>query len=124
VGDVDNAVVSLSFSGGGMGSLYVSRTTRYGHDLRMEVIGEEGAVQIGYFRQTPVRLLDRQGVHHDTPKTTPDRLQEAFVTEMQAFVDCVLNNTPPPVSGYDSRTTVAAGTAATESLHRQLPVDL
>lgn len=124
VGDVDNAVVTLHFSGGGMGSLFVSRTTRYGHDLRMEVIGEEGAVQVGYFRQTPVRLLDRHGVHHDTPKTTPDRLQEAFVTEMQAFVDCIRKGTPPPVTGVDSRATVAVGIAATESLHRRLPVEI
>ena len=89
VGDVDNAVVTLRFAGGPMGTLFVSRTTRYGHDLRVEVIGDEGAVQIGRFRQTPVRLLDRRGVHHDMPRTTPDRLGEAFVTELQAFVDCL-----------------------------------
>ena len=74
-----------------MGSLYVSRTARYGHDLRVEVIGDEGAVQIGRFRQTPVRLLDRQGVHHDMPRTTPDRLGDAFVAELQAFVDCLVH---------------------------------
>jgi myo-inositol 2-dehydrogenase/D-chiro-inositol 1-dehydrogenase len=55
VGDVDNAVVTLRFGKGAMATLFVSRTTRYGHDLRVEVIGDEGAVQIGRFRQTPVR---------------------------------------------------------------------
>jgi predicted dehydrogenase len=123
VGDVDNAVVTLRFSGGALGSLYVSRTTRYGHDLRVEIIGDEGAVQIGRFRQTPVRLLDRRGVHHDMPRTTPDRLGEAFVTEMQAFVDCLRDNTPPPVTGRDSRKTVALGLAATQSLHKGIPVE-
>jgi predicted dehydrogenase len=122
VGDVDNAVVTLRFSGGSMGSLFVSRTTRYGHDLRIEVIGDEGAVQIGRFRQTPVRLLDRGGVHHDMPQTTPDRLGDAFVTEMQAFVDCVLRDAPPPVTGHDSRATVAVGIAATRSLHEGRPI--
>jgi predicted dehydrogenase len=122
VGDVDNAVVMLRFSGGPMGTLYVSRTTRYGHDLRIEVIGDEGAVQIGRFRQTPVRLLDRGGVHHDMPQTTPDRLGDAFVTEMKAFVDCLLSDTPPPVTGHDSRATVAVGMAATRSLHEGRPV--
>jgi predicted dehydrogenase len=117
VGDVDNAIVSLRFAGGAMGTLYVSRTTRYGHDLRIEVIGDEGAVQIGYFRQTPVRLLDRRGVHHDMPRTTPDRLGEAFVTELRTFVDCVLDNGDPPVTGHDSRVTIAVGIAATQSMH-------
>jgi predicted dehydrogenase len=112
VGDVDNAVVSLRFAGGALGTLTVSRTTRYGHDLRVEVIGDEGAVQVGRFRQTPVRLLDRQGVHHDMARTTPERLGEAFVTELQAFVDCIVHGTAPPVTGHDSRATVAVGIAA------------
>ncbi len=124
VGDVDNAVVALRFAGGPMGTLFVSRTTRYGHDLRVEVIGDEGAVQIGTFRQTPVRLLDRRGVHHDMPRTTPDRLGDAFVTELQAFVDCVRDDTEPPVTGHDSRTTVAVGIAATQSMHTGKPVKI
>jgi predicted dehydrogenase len=122
VGDVDNAVVTLRFGGGALGTLYVSRTTRYGHDLRVEIIGDEGAIQIGRFRQTPVRLLDRQGVHHDMPRTTPDRLGEAFVTEMQAFVDCVQHDIEPPVTGLDSRKTIAVGLAATRSMHDGGPV--
>lgn len=124
VGDVDNAVVSLRFLGGALGTLFVSRTTRYGHDLRVEVIGDEGAVQIGRFRQTPVRLLDRNGVHHDMPFTTPERLGEAFVAEMQAFVDCVLNDEESPVTGLDSRVTVAIGIAATQAMRQGVPVEL
>jgi myo-inositol 2-dehydrogenase / D-chiro-inositol 1-dehydrogenase len=124
VGDVDNAVVTLRFSKGALGTLYVSRTTRYGHDLRIEVIGDEGAVQIGRFRQTPVRLLDRGGVHHDMPRTTPERLGPAFATELQAFVDCIRHDKPPPVTGHDSRAAVAVGIAATEALHAARPVEV
>ncbi len=124
VGDVDNAVVTLRFSRGAMATLFVSRTTRYGHDLRVEVIGDEGAVQVGRFRQTPVRLLNRGGVHHDMPRTTPDRLGEAFVTELQAFVDCVLGGGDPPVSGSDSRATVAVALAATQSMRAGQLVEL
>jgi len=88
----------------------------------VEVVGDEGAVQVGYFRQTPVRLLDRQGVHHDMPRTTPDRLADAFVAELQAFVDCLVLNAEPPVPGADSRTTVAVGLAATQAMHEGRPV--
>jgi predicted dehydrogenase len=124
VGDVDNAVATLRFRRGGLGTLFVSRTTRYGHDLRVEVVGDEGAVQVGRFRQTPVRLLDRSGVHHDMPFTTPERLGEAFVTEMQVFVDCVRDDTVPPVTGHDARATLAVGLAATEAMHVGRPIDL
>lgn len=127
VGDVDNAVVTLRFAGGALGTLFVSRTTPYGHDLRIEVIGDEGAVQTGYSLccgQTPVRLPDRRGVHHDIPRTTPDRLGEAFVTELRAFVECLQNDTAPPVTGHDSRRTIAVGLAATRSLHSGAPEDV
>jgi scyllo-inositol 2-dehydrogenase (NAD+) len=122
VGDVDNAVVSLRFSEGALGTLFVSRTCRYGYDLRVEVIGDEGAVQVGYFRQTPVRLLNRQGVHHDMARTFPDRFGDAFVTELQVFVDCVVHDIQPPVTGADSRSVVAIGLAATQAMHKGMPV--
>lgn len=124
VGDVDNAVVSLRFSRGMLGALFVSRTTRYGHDLRIEVIGDEGAVQIGRFRHTPVRLLDRKGVHHDMARTTPERLGEALFAELQVFADCLMENARPPVTGRDSRAVVAVGLAATKSMHQKEPVHL
>jgi myo-inositol 2-dehydrogenase / D-chiro-inositol 1-dehydrogenase len=127
VGDVDNAVVTLRFAGGAMGTLFVSRTCRYGYDLRVEVVGDEGAVQVGRFRQTPVRLLDRRGVHHDMARTFPERFGDAFVAELQAFVDCVNDvdhDTVPPVTGHDSRATVAVGIAATRAMHEGKPVEL
>jgi len=124
VGDVDNAVVILRFAGGAMATLFVSRTCRYGHDLRIEVIGSQGAVQVGYYRHTPVRLLDKQGVHHDMARTFPARLGDAFVTELQAFVDCVNHDIEPPVCGEDSRATLAIALAATQSMHEGRAVEL
>ncbi len=124
VGDVDNAVVGVRFAAGAMGTLTASRVTRYGHDLRGEVIGDEGAVHIGRFRHTPVRLLDRHGVHHDMAHTTPDRMGNAFVTMLQAFVDCVGNDTDPPVPTGDGRATVAVALAATQSIHSRAPVEV
>jgi scyllo-inositol 2-dehydrogenase (NAD+) len=124
VGDVDNAVVSLRFVGGGMAALSASRTTPYGHDLRGEVIGEEGAVHIGYLRQTPVRLLDRHGIHHDAPQTTAERMAGALETELQAFVDCVIDDTEPPVNDRDGLRTLAVAIAATRSIHSGRPEEV
>jgi scyllo-inositol 2-dehydrogenase (NAD+) len=124
VGDVDNAVVSARFSGGAMGSLTASRTTRYGHDLRNEVIGDEGAVQIGRLRKTPVRVLDRSGVHHDAVHTTPERMGEAFVTMLQAFVDCVIDGAEPPVTCTDARATLAVALAGRRSIRTGQPVEV
>jgi len=124
VGDVDNAVLSARFSGGAVGTLTASRTTRYGHDLRNEVIGDEGAVQIGRLRKTPVRILDRNGVHHDAMHTTPDRMGDAFVTMLQAFVDCVIDGSEPPVTCADARATLAVALAGRRSIRTGRPVEV
>jgi scyllo-inositol 2-dehydrogenase (NAD+) len=124
VGDVDNAVVSVRFAGGAMGSLTASRTTRYGHDLRGEVVGDEGAVQIGRLRKTPVRVLDRNGAHHDAVHTTPERMGDAFVTMLQAFVDCVTDGSEPPVTSADARATLAVALAGRRSIQTGEPVEV
>jgi myo-inositol 2-dehydrogenase/D-chiro-inositol 1-dehydrogenase len=69
-------------------------------------------------------ILDRRGMQHDMPRTTRDHLGEAFVTELRTFVDYVRDDTEPPVTGHDSRATVAVGIAATQSMHTGEPVDL
>ena len=122
MGDVDNAVISARFANGAVGTLSASRTTRYGHDLRTEVIGDEGAVQVGRLRKTPVRLLDRSGAHHDAVFTTPERMGDAFVTMLQSFVDCVVNDTEPPVQAADARTTLAVAIAGRQSIQTGEPV--
>jgi len=124
IGDVDNAVVSARFAGGAMGTLTASRTTRYGHDLRGEVIGDEGAIQVGRLRKTPVRLLDRSGAHHDAVFTTPERMGEAFVTMLRSFVDCVVDDTDPPVSSEDGTATLAIAIAARQSIQTGVPVEM
>lgn len=124
VGDVDNAVVDFRFAGGALGTLFVSRTTRYGHDVRVEIIGQEGALHVGYLRQTPVNLLTRQGVLHDVVPDTAARYAGAFVAELQAFVDSVRDHRPPPVTGHDGRATLAIGLAATRALHLRQPVQV
>jgi scyllo-inositol 2-dehydrogenase (NAD+) len=123
-GDVDNAVVSARFTDGAMGALTASRTTRYGHDLRTEVIGDEGAVQVGRLRKTPVRLLDRTGAHHDAVFTTPERMGDAFVTMLQTFIDSVVEDRDPPVDSGDARATLAVAIAGRQSVQTGQPVEI
>jgi scyllo-inositol 2-dehydrogenase (NAD+) len=124
VGDIDNAIVSARFAGGAMATLTASRTTRYGHDLRGEVIGDQGAVQIGRLQKTPVRWLDKAGAHHDAVFTTPERMGDAFVTMLQSFVDCIVDDTEPPVSSQDGIATLSVAIAARQSIQTGQPVTL
>ena len=53
-----------------------------------------------------------------------DRYTGAFVAEMQAFADAVINDKETPVTGEDGLYPVLMAAAATKSLHEGRPVKI
>ena len=53
-----------------------------------------------------------------------DRYTGAFVAEMQAFADAVINDKETPVTGEDGLYPVLMAAAATRSLHEGRPVKI
>ncbi|GAB4542074.1 MAG: scyllo-inositol 2-dehydrogenase [Anaerolineae bacterium] len=123
-GDVDNAVVSLVFESGALGSIDFSRNARYGYDIRTEVLGDEGALFIGGLQQTPLLLLSRDGVTHDVFPWYPERFADAFLGEVAAFVDALQAGRAPQPGGIDGRRASEIGVAALESWRSGKPVDV
>ncbi len=121
VGDIDNAVITLAFEQGAVGDVEVSRNAFYGYDIRTEVLGTDGALQIGYFRQTPLLTLTREGVIHDMVPYIVERFLDAYIAQSQDFVNRVLMDDDPAVTIEDARRALAIGLAATESLHAGQP---
>ncbi len=121
-GDVDNAVVSLTFENGALGVVDLSRNARYGYDIRAEVLGDEGALSIGGLQQTPLLVLSRDGVAHDVFPWYPERFADAFLGEVTAFVDAVQGARTPKPGGLDGRRATEIGVAALESWRSGQPV--
>lgn len=117
VGDVDNAMITLRFVQGGLGNVEVSRTAIYGYDIRCEVIGSKGTLEIGYLRETPVLVLTKEGVTHDVVPHFPQRFGKAYTAQVEHFVDCLRHDRPPKVGAADARAALIAGLAATISQH-------
>jgi scyllo-inositol 2-dehydrogenase (NAD+) len=115
VGDVDNAMIVLRFAGGGLGNVEVSRTAIYGYDIQCEVVGSQGTLQIGYLRETPLLLLNKQGVSHDVVPHFPQRFGAAYTAQIEHFVDCQNKGVSSVVSAADARAALQIGLAATRS---------
>lgn len=124
VGDIDNALVSLRFQGGAIGDVEVSRNAFYGYDVRTEVLGTDGALKIGYLQQTPVLLLNREGVRHDIVPYIMERFGEAYLAQSIDFVERVRTGQEPGVTGRDARAALEIGLASDESYKRGRPVEL
>jgi len=122
--DVDNATVSAYFESGALGTVQLSRNAVFGYDIRAEIWGTQGTLQVGYFRDTPVLLMTREGVSHDVVPNFIERFESAYLAQIQDFVNNVLENREPPITGADGVAALVVALAATKSFQEQRPVDI
>ena len=125
LGDLDTALITLRFSSGAIGAIDNSRKAVYGYDQRVEVFGSAGMAAAA--NETPDRhsFSNAEGVHGPLPLYFfLERYLESYRAELQAFVDCVLQDKAPPVTGLDGRIPVVMGLAARKSATENRPVRL
>jgi myo-inositol 2-dehydrogenase/D-chiro-inositol 1-dehydrogenase len=124
-GDIDTAVTTLRFSTGALGVIDNSRKAVYGYDQRIEVFGSGGMAQATNAIADNVAQSDTGGVHTSLPlHFFVERYAQAYVEEMRAFVQCILQDQPSVVSGVDGRIPVIIGYAALKSFKENRPVRL
>jgi len=115
VGDIDNAVASLVFAGGTLGVVDLSRSGIYGYDISTEILGSEGTLKIGYLRETPVLLLTKNCVAHDTVPYFMERFRDAYTAQLQNFAQNVLHGRPAPITIDDGIAALQIAVAAHRS---------
>jgi predicted dehydrogenase len=117
-------MINIKFANNAIGNIDLSRNAVYGYDIRTEVLGSEGGLQIGKLQQTATLVMTRAGITHDTVPYFMERFAEAYANEIRDFVACLVENRPPSVTGLDARKATAIGIAATMSLDEGRPVHL
>ena len=122
-GDIDTAVITLKFKNGAMGVIDNSRQAVYGYDQRVEVFGSKGYVEVQNDVPDSAKLITAEGVISEKPLYFfLERYQMSYVQELKAFIDAILNDTEPPVTGNDGLQPVLIGLAALKSLKENKPV--
>jgi myo-inositol 2-dehydrogenase/D-chiro-inositol 1-dehydrogenase len=115
-GDVDTAVVVLTFADGAIGTIENSRRAVYGYDQRVEILGSAGAIAIGNEHANTAVISDRGGVRRDPPlHFFMERYLASYRAELSAFVEAIRHDQPVPVGGIDGRFPVVLGLAAERS---------
>jgi len=124
-GDIDTALITLHFANGVLGAIDNSRQAVYGYDQRVEVFGSGGMVAVSNNVPHSAVVSNGNGVHASLPLFFfVERYTESYIAEMRAFIDCILNDTTPPVIGLDGRIPVVMGYAAKKSFEEKRPVKL
>jgi myo-inositol 2-dehydrogenase/D-chiro-inositol 1-dehydrogenase len=115
-GDVDTAVVTLTYADGRIAVIKNSRRAVYGYDQRVELLGSEGLLSAGNVLENTVSKATQKGVTSAKPEFFfLERYMRAYAAEWDAFVNAVLDGATIPVTLKDGVAALAMAEAATQS---------
>ena len=123
VGDIDSAVITLTYEDGTMAIIDNSREAAYGYDQRVEVFGSKGMVKADNNLHDTHQLFNSEGSHAALPlHFFLERYAAAYKTEIGEFIYALSNNTDLPVDGNDGLQSLKIGLAAIKSIKENRPV--
>jgi predicted dehydrogenase len=121
----DNVVCTVRMKNDTIGAFDSTCPADYGYDVRGEIVLTKGLITIGQIRDEAILTCDVRGVIKENAyKSWRMRFREAYINEIRSFIDAVLNDTPPLVTGLDGLAAVEAVVAANTSIRTGLPVEL
>lgn len=124
-GDIDTAVVTLKTASGKMCMINNSRRATYGYDQRVEVHGANGMLKAANKLEHQVEVAGADGF-----TTAPnkhfflERYSDAYVAEMEAFIEAIATGTAPNPSIDDGVAAQRLADAAAQSFETGQPVTL
>jgi len=124
VGDRDNVIATLTFADGRLGVVDLTRNGFYGYDISTDLLGTEGTIRVGYIRETPLLVMTRNNVAHDTVPYFMERFERAYTLQLQNFAQNVLREQPAPVTIHDGVEALRVAVAATRACDTGMRVDV
>ena len=96
--------------------VHVGRTAPYGYHVETEIVGTEGTIRISAVPEKNLaKIYGPNGVCTECVGSFPERFEEAYLIEMEEFVNCTLAGTKPGTTVYDGTKSTAIGYATTEA---------
>jgi myo-inositol 2-dehydrogenase/D-chiro-inositol 1-dehydrogenase len=124
-GDIDTAVVLLTFKNKATAIIENSRKAVYGYDQRLEVFGSAGMIKVeNPLKDQSIFYNEGGGQSARHLDFFMDRYLDSYVKEMDAFIQSILNNEPVPVTGEDALKAMNIAEAANLSVKENRPVSL
>lgn len=120
----DTAIVNFVLKNDVIGVIEGSCPVEYGYDARVEILGTKGLLTIGdvqnfqsvLFCETTKRAIRK------TVGSWPERFKEAYVLEIESFIDSILNDEEPSPGISDGIEAMKAVLAANKSIQEGRPV--
>ncbi len=118
VGDVETAAGIARLTNGTVTTLDLTRTAGYANDVRTEVIGESGSLQIQADGRGYVKLGDAGGLRETVQPPADDVLSDALVRQLTSFAEAI-DGAEPRATLADAEAALRAGLAMRASRLRR-----
>ena len=123
-GDVDQSLSYLTFESGVTADIEGSRNSSYGYDIRGEVLGTEGMIQIGSIQNDDNVILTKNKSYFDNIPSFPSYFKDAFLKELEHFIYCVKNKEKPKINEIDGKMALQISEAAIKSFKEKRKVNI
>ncbi len=121
----DTCTVMLEFENGVLGMITGAQYVRYGYDSRAEILGTHGIIKVGSQNANSAEAVTSDRIiQADSMDSWRTLFLDAYKAEDQAFIDCILNNTEPPVTGTDGKMALVLVNEGLRSILEHRPVYL
>jgi inositol 2-dehydrogenase len=121
-GDVVASVVNLQYKQGAIGNIESYAQAVYGYDVRTEIVGSKGSILVGSLERMPAVFLTSRGGEQVLADHFLSRFAEAYLAEVRDFVQTMLSDRAPGVTGEDGLKALAIAVAAENSHLQSRPV--
>ena len=120
--DVVASVVNLKYEHGAIGNVESYVQAIYAYDVRTEIVGSKGSIFVGSLDKMPATFLSSAGGSKVLADHFLSRFYDAYLEEVRDFVDNMLNDRPPRVTGEDGLRALEIAVAAENSHLQSKPV--
>ncbi len=121
----DNMVMTGIFENGVQYCVDGAAYVQYGYDAKVEIVGTKGSLKVG---RSEKEFIQCTTVEHGT--STPfinswmTLFKDAYLEEDSHFIDCILNDKTPKVTGHDGKMAVKIVEVGNRSIDEKRIIEL
>ena len=121
----DTVLLTGTFENGVQGCVDAAAYSQYGYDARVEILGTHGIIHVGKNNAYNMQVIKKdKSINSTFIDSWRTLFKDAYVREDEHFIDCILNDKQPEVTGIDGKMAVKIVKAGNESIKEKKIVKL
>jgi myo-inositol 2-dehydrogenase/D-chiro-inositol 1-dehydrogenase len=116
INDAETGAAMVRFENNAIGIFVAGRNSAHGYHIETEIIGTKGSIRIGTVpEKNEIVLFGEDGVVNECYEGFLDRFEQAYLSEAEEFVNCILEERKPEVTVEDGVESTKLGYACKKS---------